>query len=413
MPSSVERWCWAAMVALAPWVPAAALAAAGLLWVAGWRARRRDDPGPWHRGRAWRRFGRAFPAPVVVGVLALAAYHVTVLAAWVDLLGYLVLSVILAVVAPAPGEGVRRAALRDGVLLGGLALVAVQSVAVVLDTIGGPSGAAGRMAGTMAHANLLAPSMLLAAAALALLADGADGPRRRWAVLGLVFALALALASGSRAAVLGAVAGSAIWALWALGRPAGAGRGAGPDAARSGARRWGAGRRRLAWLVLGTAVLAPVAVSLVRGLPVEGLLVREVERSVVFATALDIVAERPVLGQGGVPWAVLVDRVEPARPAGALPHAHSVPLHLAARGGAVGLLLAVLLALGSYRVLRPHLANVLSRPGIGPPVLAAALAAVALQAFVDLVVIDPAVYLLAAALVGTVTVVAQGYHPDA
>lgn len=407
MPPSLERWCWAAMVALAPMAPAAALAAAGGLLAAGWLARRRDERRPWYRGRAWGRMTRAWPVPVMVAVMALAAYHVAMASPWFDLLGLVAWGVVLAVVVPLPEEGARCAALRDGVMLGGLALVAVQSAAAGVDVIAWLSGAAGRVAGTTAHANVLASAMLLAAAALALLADRASGSRRRMAIVGLSLALVLALASGSRAAVLGAAAGGAMWALSTLVRP-----GAGPQAADSGVRRRRRGRRWMAWAVLAITVFAPLTIASVRGLPIEELLQREVERAVVFATALDIIAERPVLGHGGIPWNVLLERVEPALPVGAFAHAHSVPLHLAARGGAAGLLLAVLLAAGSYRLLRPHLAIVLSRPGIGPPVLAAAIASVAIQGAVDLVVINPAVYLVAAALVGTVTVVARGYHPD-
>lgn len=404
MPPSIERFCWAAMVALAPVVPAAAWVAAGGLWLAGWRARRRGDRGPWYRGRDWDRLARTWPASVVLAVVALAAYHAAVASPWADLLGLLAFGAVLAVVVPTREEDARRRALRDGVMAGVFALVAVQAAVAGFGANTWLTGEPTRVAGTTPHANVLAPSMLLAAAALALLADGESGSRRRWAILGLCLALALALATGSRAAVLGAAVGGAIWAVWALLRP---------DDAPAGARRHDAGPRRTAWLVLGVTVLVPVAISAVRGLPVEGLFVREVERSVAFAAALDIVAERPVLGHGGVAWSALLERAEPALPGGVLAHPHSVPLHLAIRGGAVGLLLATMLALGGYRVLRPRLKVVLSRPGLGPPVLAAALAAVALQAVVDLVVINPAVYLLTAALVGTVTVVAQGYHPDA
>jgi O-antigen ligase len=345
---------------------------------------------------------------VVVAVVALAAHHAATATPWVDLLGLLAWGAILALVIPLPEEGARRAALHEGVMLGGLALVAVQSTVAGVDAIAWLAGAAGRVAGTTAHANVLASSMLLAAAALALLADRERGSRRRLAIVGLSLALALALASGSRAAVLGAAAGGAIWALSTLVGPAG-----GPEGASPAARRGGRGRRRMAWAVLAITVFAPLTIASVRGFPIEDLLQREVERSAVFATALDIIAERPVLGHGGVPWAELMERVEPALPVGAFAHAHSVPLHVAARGGAAALLLAVLLAVGSYRVMRPHLAIVLSRPGIGPPVLAAATASVAVQGAVDLVIINPAVYLVAAALVGTVTVVARGYHPDA
>ena len=395
------------MVALAPLAPAAALVAAGGLLAAGWRTCRCDERGTWLRRRVWGRMSRAWPAPVVVAVVALAAHHFAMAAPWFDLLGFLVWGAVLAVVVPLPEEGARRAALRDGVLLGGLALVAIQAATAVFDLIAWNGGPTGRVAGTAAHANVLASSMVLAAAALALLADRVGGSQRRLAIVGVSLALALALASGSRAAILGAVAGGAIWALSMLVRPGGDG-----HAAPSGARRRGFGRRRMAWVVLAITVFAPLAIASIRGLPIEELLQREVERSVVFATALDIIAERPVLGHGGVPWTILLERVEPALPVGAFAHAHSVPLHVAARGGAAGLLLAVLLAVGSYRLLRPQLAGVLSRPGIGPPVLAAAVASVATQGAVDLVIINPAVYLLAAALVGTVTVVTWGYHPD-
>lgn len=406
MLPSVERWCWAVLVALAPLAPVPALAATGGLLATGWLVWRRDERTAWYSRRVWGRLSRAWPAPLWLAVVALAGYHVALGSPWLDLLGLLAWGATLAVVVPSADERARRAALRDGVMLGGLALVVSQSIAVGFEGIAWFGGDAGRVAGTTAHPNVLAPSMLLVAATLAVLADGTRGSRRRWTIAGVCLALAMAFASGSRAAVLGAAVGAAIWALAVLSRPAGL---------AFGGRRSGApvGARRTAWVVLGIVVLAPLTIAATRGLPLADLLQQDVERSVVFATALDVIAERPVLGHGGVPWSVLLERVEPALPVGAFAHAHSVPLHVAARGGAAGLLLAVLLAAGSWRVARPRLVNVLSGSGIAPPLLAAALASVALQATFDLAIINPAVYLVTGALVGTVMVAAQGYHPDA
>jgi O-antigen ligase len=313
-------------------------------------------------------------------------------AAWWDLVALLVWGSVLAVIRPRHLHMVR-----DGLLVGTVASIVIQVVT---------SGAAGfsavdwgRVAGTTHHPNMLGAAMLLAAATLAIVATGARGWRLALALPALAAALCLALASGSRAVVVGAALAAAAWAIGSLLRAA-----AGP---RTGRLR----RSSRALAVLLVAVVSPLALTAVRGLPPAGLLTREVERAEVLSVAVELAAARPVLGHGGVPWDDLFTAAEPALPAGLHPHAHSVAAHLLVRGGAVGWALATLLACLAAWALRHRLMTIVTGPGLEAPLLAAAIGGLVLQGFVDLVVIDPAIYLSTFAWVAALTTSRRRYHP--
>jgi len=384
MPPSAERIGWALVAVGALASPLIGLLAAGLLVVG------QVALAPGESVRRGRALLRAWPLGLWLAVAALAVAHALRGAVAWDLLALLGWGTALALVRPRHGG-----AARDGVLLGTAAAVALQAVAAVAAALMG--GGWDRVAGTTPHPNLLGAAMLLAAATLALASAGAGGWRLAVARPALVAALGLALASGSRAAVVGAALAATGWAVATLATGA-----AGPGRAR---------RRRGALALLAAAAVAPLALGAVRGLPVAGLLTDDVERAELFSVALDLAAARPVLGHGGVAWAELVAAAEPALPAGLHPHAHSVALHLLVRGGAVGWALATLLALLGAWALRRPLLGVLAGPLPAAPLLAAAIGGLLLQGFVDLVVVDAAIYLGTAALLAVLPTAPRRYHP--
>jgi O-antigen ligase len=384
MPPSAERIGWALVAAGALASPVIGLVAAGLL-VAGQIAL-----APGESARRGRALLRAWPPALWWAVAALAGVHALRGAVAWDLPALLGWGAALAVARPR-----HAGAARDGVLLGTAAGVALQVGAAVVAAL--TADGWGRVSGTTPHPNLLGAAMLLAAATLALASAGAGGWRLAVARPALVAALGLALASGSRAAVVGAAVAAAGWAFATLATGA-----AGPGRAR---------RRRVALALLAAAAVAPLALAAVRGLPAAGLLTDDVERAELFSVALDLAAARPVLGHGGDPWVDLVAAAEPALPAGLHPHAHSVALHLLVRGGAVGWALATLLVgLAAWALRRPLLA-VLTGPLPAAPLLAAAIGGLLLQGFVDLTVVDPTVYLGAAALLAVLPTAPRRYHP--
>lgn len=396
MRRSAEGALWAVLLAGAGTIPvASALAAAGLVVVSI-----RATPGV-VLPRLVRRLTRVWPAALVAAVLALALVQSLRGVPWTDLVGLVVWGAVLALALPGAGgaDGARRVRVLDGLLVGSLAAVVLHLAAAVPELAGWVAGGPARVSGMTGHPNVLAPALLLVAATLAVVTRGVGGARRVAALAGLVPTLLLVLASGSRAASLGALAGVAIWAALSLARPG-----------VSGAH--GARARRLAVLVvLALAVVVPLVLAAVRGLPVERLLAGEVERTTVFSVALDVAAARPVLGHGGVHWARLVAAAEPALPWFLFSHAHAVPLHVLVHGGAVGLALAGLLLVFGARALRPLWRAAMAERGPAPPLLAAVAGAFALQALVDVIVIDPAVYLAAAGLVTALACAPRRYHP--
>lgn len=389
MPPLAERAAWALVAVGALTVPLVALIAAGVLVV----GRLVHEPAA-AAGRL-RRLLTVWPLPLWIAVVALVAVHAAQGAAWWDLAGLLAWASALAMVRPLHDR-----AARDGVLVGVAAAVSIQLVAALPGFVGWVAGeAAGRWAGTTPHPNLLAAAMLLAAATLAVAAHGERGWRRAVAVPTLVVALGLALASGSRSAVVGAAISAAVWAVGALV--------AGRGATDSGGCR----DRSRALLVLLVTVVAPLAVAGVRGLPVADLLVSDVERAAVFSISLDLSAARPLFGHGGVGWDDLVTSAEPSLPTGLYTHAHAVAWHLLVRGGALGLALAALLVGLALRALLGRVGPLANLTGLAAPLLVAAAGGLGAQAFVDLVVVDPAVYLNVAALVAVLLTLPRRYHP--
>lgn len=331
---------------------------------------------PAGRATAWRAL-RAWPSAWWWGVALLAGVHAARGAVWTDLAAAAAWCVVLAVAARPTSAGPRAAGLRWGLL----AAVAVQATLVV------PELGLDRAVGAAAHPNLLAAGLALAAATALVVPPGRT-PHVRVVGYGVAAAaFALALATGSRGMWLGATLGVLAWAL----TDRGPGRGA-----------WRAA-------VIAAVAVGGLAVAGVRGFDLATLLTSDVERGVVQGVALSLAAERPLLGHGGAPWSELAVRVEPSVPAALFAHAHSVPLHVAARGGALALALVALVLARAV----PVGVRALRRLGRAAP--AAALGAygaagvVLAQSLVDLVLPHPTVYVaawvLGAALIDRVRVV--------
>jgi len=391
-----EGALWAVLLAAAGTFPAASVLATALIVAAAVHAAP-DRALP----RLSRRLRAVWPTGLLVSVLGLVLLHTLRGAPWIDLVGLLVWGAVLAVALPGAGDTAapRRASVRDGVLVGSLVAVAMHLAAAAPDLVAALGSGAVRASGMTGHPNVLAPALLVVAATLAVVIRGVGGARRVAALVALAPTLLLVLASGSRAAALGALAGVAVWSVLALARPRSAAAG-------------GAGARRLTALaVLGLAVVVPLVLASVRGLPVERLLAGEVERATVFSVALDVVAARPVLGHGGVPWPRLVASAEPALPWSLFPHPHALPLHVLVHAGVVGLALAGLLLVFGSRALSPWWREAMAERGPAPPLLAAATGALALQALVDVIVIDPAVYFAVAGLLAALVCTSRRYHP--
>ncbi len=346
---------WGIAAAMPLVAPQAGLGAVALL--AAWSLAER--PGRVAAVRALR----AWPPAWWWGVALLAVAHAVRGAAWIDLLAASAWWVALVVVARPTSAGPRAVGVRWGLL----AAVVVQAVLVV------PAVGVDRAFGTAAHPNLLAAGLALTAAtALAL-------PPARAAGAGLlgygiaVAAFVLALAAGSRGVWIGATVGTLAWTLTVPGR-------------------W-----RGAWRVALVAVVTVggLVVAGVRGIDVATLLTSEVQRGVVQGTALSLAAERPLLGHGGAPWPELAARIEPSVRAELLVHAHSLPLHLAARGGALALALVALVLARAVpvgaRELR-RLGRVAPEAALGAHL---AVGVVLVQSLVDLVVPHPTVYVAA------------------
>ena len=391
-----EPALWALLLATAGTVPlAAALAVAGLVVVTVARSPARAFR------RLVRRTTRVWPAALLGSVVVLAALQARSGMPWTDLVGLVVWGAVLAVVLPGGGarEATARARVRDGVLVGSSLAVLWHVAAAGPELLTWFGGGAARAAGGTGHPNVLAPALLLVAATLAVSTRGADGARRVMALGALVPALLLVLASGSRAAALGAVVGVGVWFAMSFARRRDGG------AQARGARRW------TAVAVLAAAIVVPLVLASVRSLPLEQLVAGEVERATVFSVALDLAAARPVLGHGGAHFAQLVVSAEPALPWFLFSHPHAVPLHVLVHGGAVGSALAALLLGFGLRALRPWWREAMAERGPAPPMLAAAAGALALQALVDVGVIDPAVYLAAAGLLAALVCTSRRYHP--
>ena len=394
MPHFVEAGLWAVTLAAVATVPALAVPAlVGLLVAAtarmGWRA-------------SWRRLAGMWPSPLVGATVVLALAQLPGGNPWPDLFGLLAWGCVLAVILPnAAGTDVRhRAAVADGLLIGTLVALAAHIVLAAPELRSWLAGGAARAAGGTPHPNVLAAAALLASLTLALIADAAPGLRRGLALAGVAASLLLLLASGSRAVVLGAAGGAALWAFVAL--LLARGRGNRPP-------------RSAALLVLALALAAPLVLLGVRDLTLASLVLADVERAAVMSVALDLAAARPLLGHGAAPWTSLVAAAEPALPVGVFAHAHAVPLHVLVHGGALGLVLAALLLLSGAHRLAPRLASRLghsvARSGLLGPLSAAVVGGLGLQALVDLVVVDPVVYVAAGGVVAAIVATLQRYHP--
>lgn len=396
MRRSADGALWAVLLAGAGTFPlASALAAAGIVVVSARSVSGAALP------RLAQRLTSVWPAPLLAAVLGLALGQSLRGAPWTDLLGLVVWGAVLALALPSArdADAPRRARILDGILVGSLGAVALHAVAATPDLAGWAVGEPARVTGLAGHPNVLAPSLLLVAATLAVVAWATAKTRRRAALIGIAPALLLVLASGSRAAVLGALVGVAFWAALALARSRTAA--AGATTARSLA----------ALTIVALAVLVPLVLASVRGLPVERLLAGDVERATVFSVALDVVATRPVLGHGGAAWAQLVAQAEPAVPWALFSHPHAVLLHVLVHGGAVGLALAGLLLAFGWRALAPRWRDAMAARGLVAPLLAAVAGALVLQAFVDVVVINPAVYLATAGVLAALVCTPRRYHP--
>ncbi len=390
MPRSVEVGLWAVTVAALATVPALAVPAlVGLLVAAtarlGWRA-------------SWRRLAGMWPSPLVGATVVLALAQLPDGTPWPDLFGLLAWGGVLAIILPsATGTDARhRAAVADGLLIGTLVALAAHLVLAAPELRSWLAGGAARAAGGAPHPNVLAAAVLLASLTLALIADAAQGLRRGLALAGVAASLVLLLASGSRAVVLGAAGGAALWALGAL------------LMARDRGSRL---QRSMALLVLVLALAAPLTLVGVRGLALASLVHTDVERAAVMSVALDLAAARPLLGHGAASWTSLVAAAEPALPVGVFAHAHAVPLHLLVHGGAWGLVLAALLLLAGVRRLAPWLRPRVARSSLLGPLAAAVVGGLGLQALVDLVVVDPVVYVAAGGVVAAIVATLRRYHP--
>ena len=207
-----------------------------------------------------------------------------------------------------------------GIALGLGIGAAAHGVAALATAQGAP------IVGLAAHQNVLGALGALAVPSMIALARGR--PARAWwrwtLVLGV---LGVVAATGSRGAMVAALAGAAWMAVDAA-------RAVGSPAPRRSARTW-------AWVGAVGAVVAVLALWVGVRQPSSDELLGLTGRTALWGIAVELVAERPVLGHGPWAWARLADLVEPSVRAERFPHSHSGYLELAITYGLVGLAVVV------------------------------------------------------------------------
>lgn len=259
-------------------------------------------------------------------------------------------------------QGRRRS---TGVWWGTLIAVAIQAV-LALPLLGD-----GRASAWSVHPNMAAPGLTIAAAILVVVSQGRS-TARLLGLAGATMSLALALAAGSRGMWLGASFGVVAWALF-------------PRAAVPS----------MAWRLIpaGFAVASGLWIAFVRRIAFDRLLVSDIDRGLVQGIGLRLAAERPVFGHGGVPWSQLAARIEPSVPTSVLVHAHSVPLHLLAHGGAFALVLMAWLLLGALPALRKGMMEIAAADPLAGLALCMVAGVLVVQSLLDLVLPAPGVFL--------------------
>lgn len=354
---SLARPALWAVAAAAPvlWPPLGLLALVLLALVGVFR--------PGARRKVWEVATRLLPPTWIVGVLLLLLAHVLAGRPWWELILLSAWLVSCAVVQRFPDQGRSL-----GIMTGVAAAVIVQATLALPSLLSG----VGRSGAGLVHPNVAAAGLVIAAATLAIASTGRVRPVRIAALLVAAVALGLALAAGSRGMWLGASLGVLTWVLIPGTAP----------------------RLRWVWRLVpvALAVGAGLWVAAVRGVPLEALLTTQTERALVQGVGLRMASERPVLGHGGIDWAREAARIEPSVPPSVLIHAHSLPLHLAAHGGAFALALVLWLLVRTSGSVWRNMVGLSAKDLIGGLALFIVVGVLVVQSLLDLVLPMPAVY---------------------